>query len=495
MTALTIVIPTLGRPQLVDVLKSLLNWKMSLQSELQGEVEFLISHNQGGWTSEPLTRETLQIIENLKALLVKSDKFYDGAELHLNYALKKAHGTYVLPVSDDNSVFDVALNEVLQLALEGKWDWVHFNSISIPNNSTSDPVLNYRLTNKLVDTTSLELLQLIGMNYSICNVARSLVKTKIINFSFWDSLIAKGLDVWSWSAVLVNSGYGRRVCINNMPIHFTGQHAYDISQDQWLKKWRVHSISRSEEPLELFTFGLTKLHAVLLESLLLKPYDLRFAIVQEGKIFKHLAEELLNLTLIQLRNLKSNELGPEFQRKYEEHCNFLELTFPEHKMVISRIRSIYRNIQQGISCLTNIEEVQQIILNYYSKSCPQYLTIATNESFECLKHPRGTVIVKSATHNLFRYPYQIFGYEIDRMWDVNGEIVPLLTSNLDAYAEKQDFVSSGMVENVHARLDSNDFYNSGSFKLALKFAMIGKTLNPAIRRTFVATAKKLGWIN
>lgn len=333
---LTILIPTLGRKTLIFPLTILRNWYFSLDQTRQDKIEFLIFHNDKGAISSPLSEEVLFLLSELRFRAIKSEDFFDGAELSLKFGLENVKTKYCLPVSDDSLLIQSGLDAVLDYAAEGHFSWIHFNSLSTTWNNPNDYLPNLNLNSNFVETTARELLLKIGLNYSICNISRSLIDVSAIDFALWNELVRMKFDNWSFAFILIKSMHSQKVAITKQPLQQYWHHGYNTNPISWKEQWLNHAQRREMPGLTDFTTQMSKMLEILLSLGIVSYQDLEFAIVSERDIVRPLACELIWHSINQVIFAVEDKRFLPQDEEWSRHCNFLKRAFPLYSEVISK---------------------------------------------------------------------------------------------------------------------------------------------------------------
>ena len=353
MKLLSILVPTLGRPSLEVPLFNLSTWERQLDPDDRDLIEFVLFHNKHGAISKDITPVARKLLTELNFRIVESQSFLDGAELSLRSGLNSVQTRYCLPVADDSSLNIEALNLALAYAKDGKYPWVHFNSqVAVEGRNT---IPNLNLFGGSLKTDAKQLFTRIGLNYSICNVSRSLFDVTLLDYKLWDSQINAKKDNWSFGFTLLASMKKSEVLLVNQPLQIYSSHKYDSHAENWIDQWTKHGERRGYAPLSDFTTNLTQMHQDLIEIGVCAGRDLEFAVVCENDILRPLATELIWHTINQLILANSRR---EFQlnlQDWEDHCNFLARTFP----IFGHVISLLRAQDGGQNSLPNLERLNK----------------------------------------------------------------------------------------------------------------------------------------
>jgi hypothetical protein len=302
---LTIVIPTLGRPGLLNSLKQLSRWKES-NKNTSDSIEIIVFHNAKAISASSLSSEALELILELSAKLIIGDRPFEGAELSFRQALSFVKAGYVLPLTDDNVFLNEAFNAAIEVVNRENFDWVHFNSIT---NSNS----NFLISSLFYECEATELINRIGVNFSLCCISRSLFRIEDIDFALWDELITKKQSVFSFAVILAISFNKKRVALCQLPIENRSIHSYDTSMHSWERQWKAHAKLNSDKYLNPFTVHLSALHEELINSKVLDVGKMEYMVVMEANILRPLYVEMTNLSFMHAYSLiRENDDPAEF---------------------------------------------------------------------------------------------------------------------------------------------------------------------------------------
>jgi hypothetical protein len=357
MKLLSILVPTLGRPSLEAPLFNLSTWERQLDPDDRDLIEFVLFHNKHGAISKDITPVARKLLAELNFRIIESQNFLDGAELSLRSGLNSVQTRYCLPVADDSTLDIEGLNLALAYAKDGRYPWVHFNSQVIVKGRNTIPNLN--LFGGTFETDAKQLLTRIGLNYSICNISRSLIDVTLLNYKLWDSQINAKKDNWSFGFTLLASMKKSEILLVNQPLQIYNCHNYDHNGENWVDQWSKHGERRGYAPFNDFTTHLTQMHQDLIEIGVCVSRDLEFAVVCENEILRPLATELIWHTINQLIWANSRR---EFQfnlEDWESHCNFLARTFPifGHVIALLRVQSGGQNFLPNLETLNKARDL------------------------------------------------------------------------------------------------------------------------------------------
>ncbi len=386
MKLLTILIPTLGRSTLNVPLFNLTSWVAQIAPKDRDLIDFVIYHNKNGSVSREIKTSSLEILDKLNFRIIEGEIFQDGAELSLRAALNFVHTQYCLPISDDNSLNVEGLNLALEYAKTGKYSWVHFNSQVVIEGQNIYPNMN--LYGSTYVSNAKQLLTRIGLNYSICNVSRSLFDLNKLNLELWDSQINTKKDNWSFGFTLLASMKNDDVLLVNHPLQIYSSHKYDTDGQSWIDQWAKHGERRGYFPLSDFTTHLTQMHQSLIEIGVCKPSDLQYAVVSENVILRPLATELIWHSINQLVYAHSQRKFQLDFRDWENHCNFLALTFPIFGHVIHMLR-IEESGKKFLPSRQTLEIARQMMLQIETSNKIGSLFTLGNSVGNYLNHPDG----------------------------------------------------------------------------------------------------------
>ena len=386
MKVLTVLIPTLGRSTLNVPLFNLSSWIAQIDPKDRDLIDFVIYHNKNGSISKEIKSSSFELLNELNFRIIEGEIFQDGAELSLRAALNFVHTQYCLPISDDNSLNIEALNLALEYAKTGKYSWVHFNSQVVIEGKNTRPNLN--LYGSTYVSNAKQLLTRIGLNYSICNVSRSLFDLNMLNLELWDSQINAKKDNYSFSFTLLASMKHNDVLIVNHPLQIYSSHKYDTDGQSWINQWSKHGERRGYFPLSDFTIHLTQMHQTLIEIGVCKRSDLQFAVVSENEILRPLATEMIWHSINQLVYAHSKRNYQIDFHQWESHCDFLALTFPIFGHIIEMLR-IEKNEKIHLPSMQTLEIARQLMLQIETSNKIGSLFLLGNSVGNYLNHPDG----------------------------------------------------------------------------------------------------------
>jgi len=274
----------------------------------------------------------------------------------------------------------------LEYAKTGKYSWVHFNSQVVIEGQNIYPNMN--LYGSTYVSNVKQLLTRIGLNYSICNVSRSLFDLNKLNLELWDSQINTKKDNWSFAFTLLASMKNDDVLLVNHPLQIYSSHKYNADGQSWIDQWAKHGERRGYFPFSDFTTHLTQMHQTLIEIGVCKGGDLQFAVVSENVILRPLATELIWHSINQLVYAHSKRKYQIDFHQWENHCNFLALTFPIFGHIIEMLR-VEKSEKIHLPSMQTLEIARQMMLQIETSNKIGSLFTLGNSIGNYLNHPDG----------------------------------------------------------------------------------------------------------
>ena len=361
-------------------LKHLKSWKESSKNNLAW-IDIVVFHNARATSAKSLSSEVYELISDLDATLYIGNKPFEGAELSFRQALSFIKSGYVLALTDDNLFLYDAMDAVVDLVNNEIFDWVHFNSIT---NSNS----NFLVSTSFYECESTELINRIGVNFSLCCISRSLFRIEEIDFALWDELIFNKQSVFSFAVVLAISFNKKRVALCQLPIENRTTHNYDTSILSWARQWKAHAELNSDGYLYPFTVHLSALHEKLVGAEVIDKDKMDFMVVMEANQLRPLYVEMTNLSFIHAYSLVTENID---LTQFFQHLNRLKKFFP-------LLTDTYEDIRQALRA------EKKFIRNKMLVSAEnQYRTLIGTDNFKqsklfgdsftnLIKHPKGEML-------------------------------------------------------------------------------------------------------